>query len=115
MRPAATRPRVSSTFYVAFELGNAEWKRAMTSALEQAPRISAMPARDLQILAVELTRAKQHFGLPATAAVVTCYEAGRDGFWLHRCRRAGGCLQTRFSPRDCACGRLRAWRAARGS
>jgi hypothetical protein len=25
-----------------------------------------------------------HFGLPASAAVRSCYEAGRDGFWLHR-------------------------------
>ena len=23
-------------------------------------------------------------GLPASAAVVSCYEAGREGFWLHR-------------------------------
>ena len=65
MRPAATRPRASATLYVAFELGNTEWKLAMTPALELAPRITTMPARDLQVLAVELTRAKQHFGLPA--------------------------------------------------
>lgn len=84
MPPAATRPRTCSTLYVAFELGNAEWKLAMTPSLEQAPRINTVPARDLKRLAVELTRAKQHFGLPTTAPVVTCYEAGRDGFWLHR-------------------------------
>jgi transposase len=28
--------------------------------------------------------AKRRFHLPETAAVRSCYEAGRDGFWLHR-------------------------------
>ena len=84
MLPAATRARVSPTLYVAFELGNTEWKLAMTTALEQAPRLCTMPARDRKVLTRELVRAKQHFGLPATADVCSCYEAGRDGFWLHR-------------------------------
>ena len=67
MRPAATRPRASSTLYVAFELGNTEWKLAMTPSLDQAPRVATMPARDLQVLAAELTRAKTHFGLTAAS------------------------------------------------
>jgi transposase len=32
----------------------------------------------------EIRRALQHFGLPADSRVVSCYEAGRDGFWIHR-------------------------------
>lgn len=84
MPPAATRPHAPSTLYVAFELGNTEWKLAMTTALEQPARLCTMPARDRKAFARELTRAKQHFGLPAIAAVQSCYEAGRDGFWLHR-------------------------------
>ena len=28
--------------------------------------------------------AKRRFRLPADTRVVSCYEAGRDGFWLHR-------------------------------
>ena len=27
---------------------------------------------------------RRGFGLPAAAGVVSCYEAGREGFWLHR-------------------------------
>ena len=27
---------------------------------------------------------KKRFGLPENAEVFSCYEAGRDGFWLHR-------------------------------
>jgi transposase len=32
----------------------------------------------------EIHKAKRRFGLPDDTAVVGCYEAGRDGFWLHR-------------------------------
>lgn len=43
-----------------------------------------MAARDLGLLDRELARARAHFGLPDETPVVSCYEAGRDGFWLHR-------------------------------
>lgn len=43
-----------------------------------------MPARDLDRLAQEIAKAKARFQLPPDAPVCTCYEAGRDGFWLHR-------------------------------
>ncbi len=33
---------------------------------------------------MEIRAAKKRFGLPEDAPVVCCYEAGRDGFWLHR-------------------------------
>ncbi len=85
MRPAATRPHVRSTLYVAFELGNTEWKIAMTTRVDQPPLVRTIAARALKILEAELARAKTHFGLAATAPVRSCYEAGRDGFWLHRC------------------------------
>jgi transposase len=32
----------------------------------------------------EIQQAKKRFGLPEAAPVLSCYEAGRDGFWLHR-------------------------------
>jgi hypothetical protein len=47
-------------------------------------------ARNLNQLREEIAKAKQHFGLPAEAAVRSCYEAGRDGFWLHRALTAMG-------------------------
>ncbi|MBI4241313.1 MAG: IS110 family transposase [Candidatus Rokubacteria bacterium] len=43
-----------------------------------------MPARDLRRLTREIAEAKKWCGLPAGAPVRSCYEAGRDGFWLHR-------------------------------
>jgi transposase len=39
---------------------------------------------DLGAVAQALQRGRQRFGLPATTRVVSCYEAGRDGFWIHR-------------------------------
>jgi len=32
----------------------------------------------------EIQAAKERFGLPAETKVVSCYEAGREGFWAHR-------------------------------
>jgi transposase len=40
----------------------------------------------------EIAKAKQRFGLPEDAPVLSCYEAGRDGFWLHRCLLREGIL-----------------------
>jgi len=56
----------------------------MTTRIDQAPLVRTIPARALKTLETELSRAKSHFGLAATAPVRSCYEAGRDGFWLHR-------------------------------
>jgi transposase len=41
-------------------------------------------ARQQERVLDEIARAKDRLGLPARAAVVSCYEAGREGFWLHR-------------------------------
>jgi len=90
MRPDATRPSESSippvsvpTLFVAFELGGSTWKLAATIGAGQAPRLRTVPARGLTRTLDELARAKARFQLDPAAPVVSCYEAGRDGFWLH--------------------------------
>jgi transposase len=70
--------------YLAFELGNQEWKLGFSVGLGQSPRRRRIDAGDLAALEWEIGRAKQRFGLPETVPVMSCYEAGRDGFWLHR-------------------------------
>jgi len=83
----ATRGRKYSTepcLYLAFELGQERWKLGFSMGLGQHPRRRAIVARDLPALQQEIEMAKKRFGLPADAAVRSCYEAGRDGFWLHR-------------------------------
>jgi transposase len=70
--------------YLALELGVEEWKLAFTTHLEATPRVRVVPARDLKRLAKEIATATRWFGLPDSTTVCSCYEAGRDGFWLHR-------------------------------
>jgi transposase len=74
----------TGTLYIALELGQDKWLMAAATQAAQKPRYRGLPARDLPRLQEEIAKAKQRFGLPADAPVCTCYEAGRDGFWLHR-------------------------------
>lgn len=76
--------------HLAFDLGWTEWKLAFTVGHGQPPRLRTIRARDLEALQREIARDKERFGLPADAPVVRCYEAGRDGFWLHRWLLAHG-------------------------
>jgi len=88
MNTAATRNTEYSAFepvlYLAFELSQANWKLGFTIGVGQRPRERNITACDLVALQEEIQRAKNRFSLPGTAKVVSCYEAGRDGFWLHR-------------------------------
>jgi transposase len=69
---------------VSFELGASEWKMAFSPGLGQAPRHRTVAAGDLEGVRKEIASAKARFKLPADTQVVSCYEAGRDGFWIHR-------------------------------
>src|SRR4051794_31478589 len=80
----------TGTLYVALELGRDKWHLAFATQAAEKPRFRAVPARDLGRLAAEIDKAKERFRLPADAPVRTCYEAGRDGFWVHRALAARG-------------------------
>lgn len=84
---ATTRPEMSvsePTLFVAFELGKKNWKLAMTSGFGVDPWLKTVPSGDLRAVERALAQGRQRFRLPAEARVVSCYEAGRDGFWIHR-------------------------------
>jgi len=70
--------------YMAFELGQSEWKLGFTIGFGQKPRLRTIKARDLVALEDEIRAAKKRFRLPEDVPVLSCYEAGREGFWLHR-------------------------------
>ncbi len=74
----------TSVLFIAFELGWEKWRLASGTGLGTKTRQKAIDARDLAALEREIRRARKHFGLPDDARIVTCYEAGRDGFWIHR-------------------------------
>jgi transposase len=86
MNNTATQNKYSiePLLYLAFELGNKQWKLGSTIGLGQAPRLQTIVAGDLSQVRDEIARAKRRFGLATEVPVVSCYEAGRDGFWLHR-------------------------------
>ena len=76
--------------YLALDLGASNWKLAFTVGLGQKPRLKTITARSTLSLVLEIKAAKKRFGLPEDAPVLCCYEAGRDGFWLHRFLLAHG-------------------------
>ena len=87
--PATTRCTTQSlpeppALYVAFELSNRSWKLAFSTGLGQKARIRTVPARDLDALEREITAARRRFRVDDSVPLLSCYEAGRDGFWLHR-------------------------------
>ena len=84
---ATTRPENSvsePTLYVAFELGKKEWKLAMTSGFGVVGWLRTVAHGDWRAVEGALRDGRRRFGLPGQAPVVSCYEAGRDGFWIHR-------------------------------
>ncbi len=88
MSTAVTRTNQDTkTLYVAFELGEKEWKLAMSTNLEARPRLRSLRARGTTRLVEILEKEQQRLG---TGRIVSCYEAGRDGFWLDRFLRAHG-------------------------
>lgn len=72
------------TLHVALELDDKRWTLAFTTGLGQRPRRRAVAPRDRGAVLREVERAKGRFGLDEGTRVVSCYEAGREGFWLHR-------------------------------
>ncbi len=87
MTKITTRQECTETalvLYLAFELSNKKWKLGFSIGLGQKARIRTIESGDLSLLKSEIELAKRRFRLPEKSPVVSCYEAGRDGFWLHR-------------------------------
>ena len=76
--------------FMAFELSEKTWQLAFTTGPGQKPRERGISARNQTSVLREIAQAKKRFGLAETAPVVSCYEAGREGFWLHRFLQAQG-------------------------
>jgi len=68
--------------FAALELSNKKWKLAMSGRGKK--REATVPAGNMAALLEAFDKARAHFKLDGVTPVRTCYEAGRDGFWLHR-------------------------------
>jgi transposase len=82
-RIAESTPAVA-VLHMALELGASEWLLGFGVEAGRKASQRKVVAGDLDGLKREIARAKQRLGVPESARVVSCYEAGRDGFWLHR-------------------------------
>lgn len=78
------------TLMAAMELGETGWLLGFASAYGQKPLRRKIGSRDRRALMREIERAKAVLGLEPGVRVVSCYEAGRDGFWLHRFLKSEG-------------------------
>lgn len=70
--------------FMAFELGATKWVLGFSIGLGQKPRKRTIDAGNLNSLQQEIKAAKERFGLSENATVYSCYESGRDGFWIDR-------------------------------
>ncbi|MEM5330747.1 IS110 family transposase [Paraburkholderia sp. JHI2823] len=69
--------------YMAFELGEKNWKLSLGDG-QRAPSHCTVIAGDTTAVLASIANASVRCHLTADAPVYSCYEAGRDGFWLHR-------------------------------
>ena len=75
---------------ISFELGEGTWKLSFTSGFGEKVFRRRLRSRDREAVLRAIEVMKDHLGLPGDARVVSCYEAGREGFWLHRFLEAHG-------------------------
>lgn len=68
--------------YMALELANKTWKLGFHNT--KKCRSKTIDAGDLVALKRELELAKEKLNCATDCVVKSCYEAGRDGFWIHR-------------------------------
>jgi transposase len=74
---------------VSLELDSKRWRVAMSDGSTRVSEYKVDAGDGPALLAV-IERGRARFGLPKDAGVLSCYEAGRDGFWLHRYLIANG-------------------------
>jgi transposase len=75
---------ITRSLYVAFELGDKSWKLSLGDGV-RAPSRCTVATGDTAAVFTAIAKAKVRCHLATDAPVRSCYEAGRDGFWLHRC------------------------------
>jgi transposase len=88
----AAVPGAAPTVFLAIELSKASWIVALHSPAGARVSLHRLPAGDARALLAfaEKARAAAAEATGEAVAVASCYEAGYDGFWLHRVLVAAG-------------------------
>lgn len=76
------------TLYMALELSNKKWKLGFCDGNRY--RIKSINAGNWAGLLNEINQTREKFRLPVGCGIASCYEAGRDGFWIDRALKAAG-------------------------
>ena len=74
---------IQADLYMSLELGDKKWMLTLSDG-RRGPSRYNMDAGDTAAVADCMRKAKARCGLAAETKVHSCYEAGRDGWWLHR-------------------------------
>jgi transposase len=73
-----------SALYIGFELSRKKWKLAFSDGRSSRIRTTTIAARDWAALSRDSELARKRLGLAETVPLRSCYEIGRESFWLHR-------------------------------
>jgi transposase len=94
----------SGTIFVAIELSKASWLVVIHSPDRDRMSHHRVTGGDHAglVALIESVRARAARALGSVPAVVSCYEAGYDGFWLHRRLTAAGITNFVFDPSSIA-------------
>jgi transposase len=86
--------------FVAIELSKKDWLVAVSTPLADKVSLHTLPAGDGGALLslLERARRKAESALGRPVEIVSCYEAGYDGFWLHRLLEERGIRNHVFDP-----------------
>jgi transposase len=93
-------PATRHIVYIAIELSASSWLVALQRPTNKKIKLRHLEAGDTNtlraLIAEERARCAAEFGVEAE--LVSCFEAGRDGFWLHRFLLAHGVLNHVVEP-----------------
>lgn len=74
---------IQADLYMSLELGDKKWQLTLSDGRRSASRYS-VEAGDTAAVMRSIDKARERCKVGAQAKVHSCYEAGRDGWWLHR-------------------------------
>ena len=80
---------IQADLYLSFELSDKQWNLTLSDG-RRGPSRYSVEAGDTGAVMQCIVKAKARCKLDPRAKVHSCYEAGRDGWWLHRWLREQG-------------------------
>ena len=92
---------IDPVIYLAIELSASTWLVVSKISTSEKTGLHRMEAGDSQALLALIAdlRMKVAAKLGVEASVMSCFEAGRDGFWLHRLLSEHGVINHVVEPR----------------